>query len=158
MPFILLFLVSQHHTTKGRAVVSNTQIAIPVEVRPDEVARKQSLGQAIELCAELAGFNLDKTARSEFKERGLEVDKAQFSRWKDGTEGILWPKLEKLMDACGNDAPLLWMNYQRGFDLYAMRKRQTETERALEAERQARQAAEEKLKFLTQVMQGKVAA
>lgn len=30
------------------------QVALPVEVRVDEVARKQSLGSAIELCAELA--------------------------------------------------------------------------------------------------------
>ena len=36
-----------------------TQVSIPVTVRPDEVARKASLGAAIELCAELAGFGLD---------------------------------------------------------------------------------------------------
>ena len=41
----------------------------------------------------------------------------------------MWPKLSKLMDACGNDAPVFWMNYQRGWDLHAMRKRESETER-----------------------------
>lgn len=128
-------------------------MSLPVEVRPEEIARKQTLGAAIELCAELAGHALDKTLQSE-----LGVDKAQFSRWQSGSEGIIWPKFEKLMDACGNDAPLLWMNYQRGYDLGAMRKRQSETEKQLETERQKRMAAEDKLRFLTQVMQGKATA
>jgi hypothetical protein len=33
------------------------------------------------------------------------------------------------MDACGNDAPLLWMAHQRGYDLGTMRKRETELQR-----------------------------
>lgn len=84
--------------------MNQSQIAIPIEVRPDEIARKQTLGAAIEFCAELAGHSLDKMLQTE-----LCVDKAQFSRWQSGTEGIVWPKFERLMDACGNDAPLLWM-------------------------------------------------
>lgn len=35
------------------------------------------------------------------------------------------------MDLCGNDAPLLWMLDQRGFDLSSLRKRETETEKKL---------------------------
>lgn len=101
-----------------------SQVAIPVEIRPEEVERKQTLGQALELCAELAGFSLDKELQSI-----LSVDKAQFSRWISGTEGISWPKFVKLMDACGNDAPLLWMLAQRGYDLHSVRKRESETER-----------------------------
>ena len=100
------------------------QVAIPVQIRPEEVERKQTLGQALELCAELAGFSLDKELQSI-----LSVDKAQFSRWISGTEGISWPKFVKLMDACGNDAPLLWMLAQRGYDLHSVRKRESETER-----------------------------
>ena len=100
------------------------QLAIPVPVTPDEVAREKTLGGAIELCAKVAGYDFDKQLQ-----RDLGVDKAQFSRWQSGDEGIKWPKLASLMDHCGNDAPLLWMNYARGFDLYAMRRRETETER-----------------------------
>lgn len=59
----------------------------------------------------------------------LGVDKAQFSRWQSGAEGVVWPKFERLMDACGNDAPLLWMAYQRGYDLHSFRLRESETER-----------------------------
>lgn len=101
----------------------SNQLSIPVEVRPEEIAREKSLGAAIELCAKVAGFGLDKELQM-----ALGVDKAQFSRWHSGTEGILWPKLSRLMDHCGNDAPLLWMIHDRGFDLHAMRKRETEQE------------------------------
>lgn len=101
-----------------------SQVSLPVDVRPDEIARKATLGAAMELCAELAGFELDKALQQR-----LEVDKAQFSRWMSGTEGIVWPKFAKLMDACGNDAPLLWMLYQRGYDLHSLRKKESEVER-----------------------------
>lgn len=106
--------------------MNHSQIAIPIEVRPDEIARKQSLGSSIELCAELAGYALDKTLQSE-----LGVDKAQFSRWLSGQEGVVWPKLVKLMDTCGNHAPVLWMVHQMGYDLNSLRKRESETEKAL---------------------------
>jgi len=124
------------------------QIGIAVEVRPEEVCRKKSLGAAMELCAEAAGFELDKTLQS-----SLGVDKAQFSRWLSGTEGILWPKLEKMMDTCGNDAPVLWMLHRRGYDLHSIRKLETETERRL------RESEDEnaKLKALLNLAMGRAA-
>ena len=107
------------------------QLAIPAEIRPEEVARKQSLGDAINMCADLAGFSLDKELQQQ-----MGVDKAQFSRWTSGTEGIVWPKFMRLMDACGNDAPLLWMLHQRGYDLASIRKRESEVERELRMARE----------------------
>lgn len=126
------------------------QQGIPVEVRPDEIARKQSLGAALELCAELGGYTLDKQLQG-----ALEVDKAQFSRWQSGTEGIQWCKFRKLMDLCGNDAPLLWMLYQRGYDLHSLRKRESETERQLRTERDARMKAEDRLAYLESLHKGR---
>lgn len=124
------------------------QIALPVSVSPEQIARKKSLGSAIELCAELAGYELDKTLQQE-----LGVDKGQFSRWLSGQEGIQWAKFSSLMDACGNDAPLLWMLHQRGYDISSLRKRESETERALRTaqealanERAARLAVEESMR------------
>ena len=102
----------------------NQQISLPVEVRPEEVMRKQSLGAAIELCAEVGGYALDKTLQQE-----LGVDKAQFSRWQSGTEGVQWAKFVALMDRCGNDAPVLWMLHQRGYDLHSLRRRESALER-----------------------------
>jgi hypothetical protein len=100
------------------------QLAIPTVVRPEEIARKKSLGAALELCAEVAGFDLDKQLQ-----QTLGVDKGQFSRWQSGQEGIKWDKFTALMDACGNDAPLLWMLHARGYDLHSIRRVETAVER-----------------------------
>lgn len=59
----------------------------------------------------------------------MRADKAQLSRWQNGQEGVNWPKLRALMDCCGNPAPVLWQVAQCGYDLYSLRKRETETER-----------------------------
>ena len=126
-----------------------------VPVRPEEVARKQTLGAAIELCAELAGFALDKELQ-----QTLEVDKGQFSRWQSGQEGIKWEKFAALMDVCGNDAPLLWMLHRRGYDLHSLRKRETETERKLRlAEERIQQLEHEarvKASFVAEFIGGRV--
>lgn len=66
----------------------------------------------------------------------LGSDKGQLSRWESGGEGVVWPKLSKLMDTCGNDAPLLWMAHARGYDLHAMRKRETELQAELRRARE----------------------
>lgn len=101
-----------------------TQLSIPVTVRPEDLMRKKTLGKALEFCAELAGFELDKELQRELK-----ADKAQFSRWLSGEEGIKWEKFTALMDVCGNDAPLLWMLHNRGYDLHSVRRKETEVER-----------------------------
>lgn len=126
------------------------QLSIPAQVRPEEVARKQSLGNAIELCAELAGFSLDKELQ-----QTLGVDKAQFSRWLSGTEGVIWPKLEKLMDECGNDAPILWMLHQRGYDLHSLRKRESETEKRLREVIEERDREREMRLYAESILRGK---
>ncbi len=102
----------------------SSQLALPAVVTPEEIARERSLGASIELCAKVGGYAFDKELQL-----ALSVDKAQFSRWQSGAEGVVWPKLERLMDACGNDAPVLWMLHQRGYDLFGLRKRENEVER-----------------------------
>lgn len=119
------------------------QVSIPIAVSPQEVMRKQSLGGAMDLCIELAGYEAKEV------QRDLRLDKAQFSRWQSGQEGILWPRLKMVMDHCGNDAPLLWMNHDRGFDLTAMRK----VESALE--RENRELREQRDALLTLLRTGK---
>lgn len=128
------------------------QLSLPTQPAPEEVARKSSLGAAIELCAELAGHGLDKTLQQE-----LGVDKAQFSRWQSGTEGIVWPKFERLMDVCGNDTPLLWMLHRRGYDLHSVRKKESDTERKLRLAEEALAAERAKVRVLTDAINGRVA-
>jgi hypothetical protein len=100
------------------------QVPTPMPVRPEEVQREKTLGAAIELCAKVGGYAFDKQLQQD-----LGVDKAQFSRWQSGAEGIVWPKLERLMVLCGNEAPLLWMLDQRGYDLHSLRRVESELER-----------------------------
>jgi hypothetical protein len=98
------------------------QTAIQVDIGAQEVSREKSLGGAIALCAKAAGLEAKQLQDQ------LHLDKSQFSRWESGGEGVMWPKLVALMDACGNDAPLLWMLHARGYDLHSVRKLESETE------------------------------
>lgn len=128
----------------------SNQFGLPCAVDFDAIKRKKTLGSAIELCAEFAGFELDKTLSTE-----LHVDKAQFSRWHNGSEGIVWPKFVAMMDACGNDAPVLWMMHQRGWDLESFRKQESETEKALRTEREANAALRAANKVLVDALNGR---
>lgn len=103
-----------------------SQLQIPHRVNLDEVARKSSLGKAIDLCAEIGGARNDMEVSTD-----LSVDKAQLSRWKSGSEGIKWDKLKAMMEVYGNHAPVLWMLHDLGYDLTCLRMRETETERKL---------------------------
>ena len=113
----------QRHSTRLPEVAHPVQLGIPSEVSATEVAREKSLGGAIDLCVKAAG--------KEPKELQIvcRSDKAQWSRWTSGQEGIVWPKFRALMDECGNHAPVLWMLHDLGYDLNSLRVRESETER-----------------------------
>lgn len=101
------------------------QIQVPVE--PRDVEREPTLGGAIELCMKIGGV-ARKLDRKKIQ-TDLRVDKGQFSRWLDGSEGVKWEKLEALQLLCGNAAPALWMYWRSGYDLGAARFRETGLER-----------------------------
>lgn len=101
------------------------QLGFPSQITAQEVARERTLGGAIDLCLKAAGL-APKQAQD-----ALKADKAQFSRWTAGAEGIVWSKFVGLMDLCGNDAPLLWMLHDRGYDMASVRRQETETQRKL---------------------------
>lgn len=109
---------------------------LSIEVPLGEVMRKPTLGRAIEYCAELAGYSYDKELEAALAKHGVKVDATQLTRWKQGGEGIKWEKFCGVMDACGNDAPLLWMVHDRGYDLRSMRKRETALEHELRLARE----------------------
>lgn len=111
------------------------QHAIPVDVSFNEISRERDLGGAITLCLRAAGLE-PKEVHDKIKIDGKPLDKGQFSRWISGGEGIVWPKFVALMDGCGNDAPLLWMNHARGYDIASMRKRESQLEADLRKARE----------------------
>lgn len=92
----------------------NQQALQLVEIPLSEVARKPSLGRAIEYCAELAGYSYDKELEHALRAAGVKVDATQLTRWKQGVEGVKWEKLAALMDAWWACAPTslgAWLGY-----------------------------------------------
>lgn len=125
----------------------SNQIHLPVDITPAEIERKRTFGASLILCAEAAGFDLDKQLQQE-----LEVDKAQFSRWKRDGEGIHWDKLRHLMEFCGNHAPVMWMLHQLGYDIRSLRKRESELETQLRLEREEKAKMQARLDVLEEVV------
>lgn len=113
------------------------QLGFPSSVTPQEITREKTLGGTIGLCAKAAGYEPKEVmAVIHDPKTGKPVDKAQWSRWMSGEEGVVWPKLVELMDFCGNDAPLFWMLDMRGYDLSSLRRKESETEKALRLARE----------------------
>lgn len=107
------------------------QLGFPSAVTMQEIAREKTLGGAIGLCAKAAGLEPKQV------QDGIRADKAQYSRWTEDKEGILWSKFVALMDLCGNDAPLFWMLHARGYDLSSLRRQETELEKRLRETQEA---------------------
>lgn len=124
------------------------QLGFPSNVTVQELAREKTLGGAIALCAKAAGLEPKQV------QDALRSDKAQFSRWTDDKEGILWTKLLALMDCCGNDAPLLWMLHARGYDLASLRRRETEMQRELRMAQERIAMLEHDKRVLTEALRG----
>jgi hypothetical protein len=93
-------------------------------VRPEDIARQPTLAGALAMGAAAAGLDLEKEVHIP-----LNIDAGHWTRMRSGAAGIQWDKLTAICDLYGNDAPILWMLYQRGYDLHSLRKRETETQR-----------------------------
>lgn len=130
------------------------QLSFPSVVTADEIKREATLGGAIGLCAKVASLEPKEVQAL------IKADKAQWSRWESGGEGIVWHKFEALMDACGNDAPLLWMLHRRGYDLSSVRRQETEWQAKLRIANETieRMKAERntEIRLLSEMMHGRV--
>jgi hypothetical protein len=113
------------------------------------VRRQPSMTKAITLCADLAGFVNDKDLC-----RVLEIDQPVWARIKSGQANFPQDKLLDLMDEAGNEVPLIWLADRRG---YLLTPKESELEKRLRAEREARVKAEEENKLLRDLIQGRKA-
>lgn len=132
------------------------QLGFPSAVTIQEITREKTLGGAIGLCVKAAGYE-PKEVMDAVRVDGKPLDKAQWSRWESGQEGVMWPKLRTVMDFCGNDAPLLWMNLDRGYDLSSIRRRETELERELRLAREENAQLRHDKRVLTEALRGAAA-
>jgi hypothetical protein len=111
------------------------------------VMKQKTLLGAVNLCIAESGLD-DKEIYL-----ALDIDSGHFSNLRKGNGHFPTNKLNALCDLCGNEAPLQWWAHSRGYGLVVL---ESESERrAKEAEKRALDA-EEKLRFLTSIMQGKV--
>lgn len=120
------------------------------ELDVETVAKQSTFTSALILCQTLSGLD-DK----ELCGRGGVVnDTATWSRIKGGTNNFPQDNLNRFMDLCGNEAPLIWLADRRGYQLIP---KETEWERQARIEREARMKAEEENRLLRSLLVGRAA-
>lgn len=126
---------------------------LPSTVRAEDIARQPSFAGALAIGAAAAGLDLEKEVHIP-----LGIDAGHWTRIRSGAAGMDWKKLEAICDLYGNDAPLLWMLHQRGYDLHSLHKRETETERELRLAKQRIAELERDKRVLSEAIRGEVSA
>lgn len=113
------------------------------------IARQPSFSAALNLCQTMSG--LDNKAFT--GAGGITKDAAQFSRvMNPGPHYFPQDKLNTFMDLAGNEAPLLWLAYSRGYALESLRLRETQVEHELRMVREQRDAARHEVAVLTKAL------
>jgi hypothetical protein len=103
-----------------------------------DIAAIKHLGQACAKCAEWGGLS-DKVVALE-----TGIDAGLWSRIKSNQAHPSGEFLDLLMDAAGNETPMLWLVYRRGYDPATLRRLESEMEREL------RETREELTRLLSQ--------
>lgn len=87
-----------------------------------------------------------------------EIDPSTLAKVKQGTARPSEDHLDRIMDATGSEAWLVYWLLKRGYDPHSLRKLESETERRARLAEEA--LAEERLKVrvLTEALHGRVAA
>lgn len=124
----------------------------PVAVDMADVARQQSWASVLTFCASKSG------KQDKFIAADIGMQDAVWSRCKTGQNSPSGEQLVRLMQSCGNSAPLYWLLLQMGFDPASLRPLESETERSLRETREALEAERNKTRILTEALHGRVAA
>lgn len=98
-------------------------IGSPVDVDIADIRRQPSWASVLSLCFNKSGL-LDKTVAAD-----VGVDNATWSRVKSGQNSLSGEQLDRLMDRCGNEAPLFWLLIRRGYDPRSLRRIESDIER-----------------------------
>ena len=119
-----------------------------VDIR--SIDAQPSLTAAIRLCQQLSGLE-DKEVVGK---HGIVTDVAHWSRiTRSGQHYFPQDKLNKFMDLCGNEAPLIWLARSRGYELVPL---ETEMERRLRSEREKTGELERENLILKKLLMGKM--
>ena len=102
--------------------------SIPAVVSDDLVRSQPTLMAALGLAQTVAGLD-DKQLYGP-----LGIDHAQWSRIKGGSANFPLNKLDEFMTLVGNNIPLQWLSFKRGFELRPLRSDLERRVAELEAE------------------------
>lgn len=119
-----------------------------VDVPLDIVLKQPTLAAAIALCVQLSGLEEKEVYLA------LEIDAGHWTRIMKGDAHFPVNKLNSMMDLCGNEAPLMWLANSRGYGLVVLK---SEAERRAELAERALTEERAKVKWLTDLLQGKAA-
>lgn len=126
-----------------------TQPSLIVKPVPEtDWPKLTSEAAAIKYACERSGLQ-DKSIAIE-----IGTDSAILSRAKVGQVKLADAARNALMDVTGCEAPLVADLLMRGYDPRSLRKRETETERALREAREALDAERVKVRVLTEALRG----
>lgn len=118
----------------------------PAPVTVETIRSKRSMSEAIRLCVEVSTVG-EKTIRMR-----VGIEAAQWSRIKQGDTHFPHDKLEKLMQVAGNDIPLQWLAWRRGFGLVLLEDEKDRRIRELEGRLAQEQAEREAItKFVREI-------
>lgn len=106
-------------TEQIQLVQKMSQVSVDLSL----VASQTCLLSAVKLCVSISGFQDNQVYLT------LGIDAGHWTRIMKGDAHFPLNKLNDLMDYCGNEAPLMWLNNSRGYD--QPKKLESETERAL---------------------------
>ena len=112
-------------------------IGSPVDVDLAEIRRQPNWASVLSLCANKSGLQ-DKLIAAD-----IGVDNATWSRVKSGQNALSGDQLDKLMDRCGNEAPLFWLLLRRGYDPRSLRRIESDIERENRQLRERLQSVEQ---------------
>lgn len=122
-------------------------------VRVDDIARQPTFAAALALGAAAAGLDLEKEVHLP-----LGIDAGHWTRIRSGAAGLDWKKLEAICDLYGNDAPILWMLFRRGWDLHSLRRQESDLQRQLREAQEQLDAERNRSRILTEALHGRVSA
>ena len=119
-----------------------------VEVPLESILARKSLLGAINLCIDLSGLDEKEIYIP------LGIDAGHWSNLRKGKGHFPPDRINDLMDLYGNEVPLIWQAYRRGYGLVVLK---TEAERRAEAAEARAAQAELKVRVLMEAIAGRTA-
>ncbi len=113
------------------------------------ILKQPSFHAALMLCVTASGLERKQIFGA------LGIDKATWSRIEAGEAHFPTDRLPRLMELCGNDAPLIWLAERRGFDWSTMRPHSNDQERRVADLEQENRDLKRLLRLKADVEQGR---